>query len=506
MNKKIKRECESSCEYVLPDYLGDVKRLLCTSALAVPAGQFTSDGVCECTGLVVFGVMYIDAENKLSSAEFTADYGFTLSLDDDAASSAFVTASVATYSVRLTGPRKMSARAGVCAEATVAAPPPSAAAGSAFEEPHKPELLSKTVRTACILTGELNEREYAEEAITLEGVAADEIEIIASNAVVKISEATPVDGGVNIKGTLIVTAIIRTPEAGSFAIRREIPFDETVSILGAEPDMGAIADATVSSVTCGVSENESAATISANAILELKAMVCYNVESEIVADGYLKESETEAKYERLSYREHVASLMREESVSLKFPRSEVGLEHARDVLCLACSFKNVRVEAGEKDSRITAEAALSGVACEINEDGSRSCVPVKASAPVSLNVNVGCQIPDGAELSVRLSSADCEWSIDPESLTVKCSFTESLSAELDKSCERLALLNATGSDEEMRRPAHIRVYYPDKDESLFAIAKKFRTTVAELARDNSIAEATSTAPELAAGFTKLMIR
>ena len=83
MNRRLQKDCESSCEYILPDYLGDVKKLVSSVARVVPSGHFESDAELECAGIVSYDIVYLDSENKLSTASFSSDYDFSLKKGED---------------------------------------------------------------------------------------------------------------------------------------------------------------------------------------------------------------------------------------------------------------------------------------------------------------------------------------------------------------------------------------------------------------------------------------
>ena len=59
---RILAECHG--EHHLPDYLGDMKKVLSTSARVVPAGKFIGGEEVQFGGAVVFDVWYLDAENR----------------------------------------------------------------------------------------------------------------------------------------------------------------------------------------------------------------------------------------------------------------------------------------------------------------------------------------------------------------------------------------------------------------------------------------------------------
>ena len=102
---------ESVADYSLPDYLGDVRKILFTDAALRPSGRFAGGDEVEFSGVVVYNVVYLDADNNLSSVEFTSDYDYSVKCSAENYKDSISNTRVSNYAVRLMGPRKMSARA-----------------------------------------------------------------------------------------------------------------------------------------------------------------------------------------------------------------------------------------------------------------------------------------------------------------------------------------------------------------------------------------------------------
>ena len=506
MIKKILKECDSSCEYVLPDYLGDVKKLISSSARAVPSGQFNTETGAECSGIVAYEIVYLDSENKLSSASFSSDYDFSFHCDGDGYVDSYVSTEAANFSIRLTGPRRIVAKANLVSDILIVERWEPSVGGDGFSASYAPEKIGKTLKIENALWGSGGEREYAEEAATIEGVSPEELEIISSSAVVRISESVPVEGGVNIKGVLSVTALVRTPETSVFAVRRDIPFDETVPIESVLPGASASAEAIVSSVTCGVSESENASRISVNAIMELRALLRFNENVEVVNDAYVKTRDSVPTYERLCYTECVCAESREGSIQVKIPKSAFECASLKEILSINCAFRGVKAKPVAKGLEISCDALFSGVACEINENGTDNIIPIKYTAPVEFVVNLSCQNQENFKYSLRISPAFCEWDIDGDEISVKASFGYGVSVAREMSDDILTSLEIVGEGEYTKSLSTIRVYFPDDNETLFDIARKFHTSAMEIAEDNNIVEKVSEFGELSRGFGKLIIR
>ena len=92
---------ETSADHSLPDYNGDVRRILYTNAAVHPSGSFENGDSVDFSGIVAYDIVYVDSENRINSASFSSDYDFTVKCNPDGFSSAHADVSVAAYSFRL---------------------------------------------------------------------------------------------------------------------------------------------------------------------------------------------------------------------------------------------------------------------------------------------------------------------------------------------------------------------------------------------------------------------
>ena len=509
MNKIYQKECESTLDYSLPDYLGDVKKILSVSASAVPSGKFASEGEVNFSGVVSYDILYSDSEGKLTGLTVSSDYDLSVPTDSDSYVDGVAESRIASLSVRLTGPRKLTAKAVVSNNVKISYDESLECSGDAFSDGNTPEVARCTVKGEKSYFAASSEREYAEEAEHLNGVTPDEIEIIATSGAVRISESEATDGGVRVRGELIITSIVRTLEQPPFAIKKVIPFEETINFDGLMPDMEIMADGYLTSVTSGVSEDAEGSVITVNAISELYCMASQNVETSVITDAYLKNRNTSAKYEDYEYSAVVCMGNAEEQFSVSQGRGEIGCDNIREVLTFSADIRSCEKNVTSNGFNLNGEAVFSGVACEINESNEPSYIPVKFTAPFSLNVNCNRQIPAGAKLEVSLTPIDCETLVDSERLTVNCFVKIGYRLTDVNVIRRITECSAVGEEEYKPSLSKISVYYPEEDETLFEIAKKFHTTCAKLATDNKLDEAViamTDAPVSKSDVKKLIIR
>ncbi len=509
MNKSYLKDTESTLEYSLPDYMGDVKKILTVSASAVPSGKFISDGSAEFSGIVVYDVLYSDAEGKLTHLAASSDYDVSVPIDPDTYKDSMAEPRVSNLSVRLTGPRKLIIKTAVSNSIKTSESDETDPVGNVFADSFSPECARKVIKRAESVFGASSEREYAESAERLNGISADDIEILATSGAVRITESTPEDGGVLVKGELIITSILRTSEQPAFVIRKSIPFEERIAIDGILPDMQTVADGYITSATTGISEDADGCDITVNAIAEFYCEASENRECEVLADVYLTSRDTNAVYEDYKYTTLVCGDKCETALTSSVKRADIDCTDTRNILTLVCDLRQLTAERKNGGFEIKGDAAYSGVACEMNDENEPVYSQIKFTSPVSIFVSLGREVPEGAKIDYTVSVISNEALLDSENLSVKSMLKIGYKISEENTVHRVKECNTVGDIEYKECASVITVYYPEADESLFEIAKRYHTTGAKIALDNALSEsvlASSDSPSSLSGVKRLIIR
>lgn len=494
MDRIIKREVETGCEYTLPDYMGDIKRVLFSSASAVQAGKFISDGELELSGIVNFDVLYSDSEGKLTAFTASADVDVKEAIDTSGEVDAAMEISAGAPSVRVIGPRRVALRCSASVGMTVSEDGGSEIGGDVFGAVSRDDVEAMSVGIKALSSRfyASGEREYAEEACRLVGVTSEEVEIIATSGRVNVSEATAEDGGVRVRGEMIITALVRTEEQPPFAIKKIIPFDERIEIEGTAEGASIRASACLTSETVGVAEDGDATVLTANAICEVGVTLSENRDIEVVGDAYLIGRETRAAYERMSYLEEVCSLRIDSEVTHRASRAELGISEAREIVLISAEPRIDEKQVSGDKVEIKGACRISGVACEISASAEPVYVPFRTEAPFSLSLNAGSFVPEGAEPNLRVWVGDVECTLEPDAISVSMDLRGDVLITLAQSVERLASCSAVGEEKFDTPPSEIVVYYPDADETLYDVSKLHRVRVADVAARCGISAEAST--------------
>lgn len=489
MNRNYHKECESVREYVLPDYMGDVKKILSVNARVVPSGKFIDDRVADFSGSVVYQVLYSDSEGTLTSVDTSSDWDASLNLADSKYVDSGADFRVESVSLRLLGPRKMVLKSQLAIDASVTYEDSVSVMGDAFESGEEPQLSKREINIERRTYLSPKSAEYSMEAETLSGSSADDIEIIATSGSVRIIDATPSADGVLVKGEFIITSIVRVDDEPPFAIRKIVPFEELVSAEEVPPTANLNTSVYISSVSSSVTDADDGAVLSVAVSGELVCSLLENTAQSVVCDAYLVDYETTEKYGEYKYTELLFFDSSECDISCEVGREESLSVGAREILKSSCEIKSLVGEFCDGGVKIRGEAHFCGVACEINEENMTEYYPIKAVHPFEISAVCESFSGDGITLDFTLAPLDTTATLTPESIVFTVRVNRSIRVIKDSSVSVLTECNVKGEKEE-RCASSVVVYYPDSDDTLFSVAKRFRSTGTRIALDNELSEAT----------------
>ena len=485
LSSTAEASADSSVDYVLPDYLGDVKRILFTECEARAASHFSSEDREELSGIVVYNVVYLDAENKISSASFTSDYDTEIKTHQPSSVQCVGSPRVNAYNVRLVGPRKFSAKAAVVTSLRVVSEDLIATGGSAYECDDEPITATRVLKIHSSSASERVEREYAEVLERLEGSIADEVAVVYSSADIVFDGVTAGDGEATVKGNLILSAVISDADAPIYIVEKRIPIEERVPFADIDAEMTFIPEGTVVSLTSQVNADDTGAEVVLSAVVEYAVIGEYNEHVSVTADAYLKTRPTENTYSDYHYSELSGSVSVSEIVASVVTREELLGEGLREIVYARPTVKIESMCAEDGRARIKGEMKLAGVGSISDEQGEISYSAVKYSSP--FEVYVKCPCDESSSVSCSLYASGASFMIDGDSVRVSANLLGNVSVS-KMGCERVLVCCDAAEQEYVQSSGTITVYYPDSDETLFSVAKKFHTTPEKIAKDNSLTE------------------
>lgn len=475
---------QSAGEYVLPDYLGDVKKVLYTRAYATPAGKYKNGDVLDVVGVVSYDIVYIDSEDKITPLSFTTDYELSFRINDESYVDAAVSCRVGNFSIRPMGPRRFAARATLECECLLAERREYVIEGDAFSKDGAiASCKSVGVVTGAYAVGE--EREFAEEISRIDGAIVDEVEVLCCDAECKNISVIATETGAEVKADVALSLLIKCAGEAPYVAERVLNFASQIPSDAFDEGMSLVGTVDVLSKRAEINPEPDGVSIVASVILLASVSGVGNVPLRLVSDCYSTVCKCETEFEDYTYTEYLGSKYTEERLSFEIARESAGLDDARNVLWASCEPKLSSTSLESDGVRVEVVLRFSGIACQINENGEVIYSPIKFDVPYVQKVNYDLQIPSTAKTRVHLCATSARIDLDGGSVRPACILGIHSMLECDR-CERCVSVATLGEPYPKSDASVVTVYYPEEGESLFDVAKRFHTSPHSIANDNEL--------------------
>ena len=479
-----------STDYTLPDYLGDIKRIVMTRETVSSGGACCEAGQILGGGVVTVSVIYVDAEGRLSSVEFCADYECSQRADTPSPTDVLVTSRIISSSVRATTPRRLVAKATVGSLVEIYTDEAITLSEELCSD--KLEYKSEHVGVRSSYLTRLPEREYADRVCVLDGVMMDDVSIIAKSARPEINSIEPRDGALCIKGEIVVECAVMCAPLAPVMERVTIPFAEECEGRARDP-LSFRAIPSIASLVTSITATDTGCEITCDLILDISVLEEASLPVSLPTDAYLPGSKTECVYDTVSFESIVGVIDEVHKSEARLDRAELGMRDVRDIILTDVTLRQDTPKRDGEDLILSGEIRYSGIATEITEGGSISYVGFKNSVHYAYNVNNCILNEDNVTyyITPNISGASCM--IDKNNIVLSCEIGNRGIIAAKRSCNYIFSVSVSeGGAQE--RPRRITVYYPDKDESLYDVAKRFDKTCRAVANINSLGIDVAAAP------------
>lgn len=499
---------ELSGDYILPDTYPDVKKILRVRARPVLIGRFISGGKLEFNGavdyIVVFSAENAESPDKpetLHSVHFAAEYAGSAAPEDPSLlgedCAVKIEPRVASCSARLQNPRKLSLRSTVSTDLKLSCTKPSK---PTIEGKDELETLVERLPTLIERSFTADHKQISE---NLEPDASQPAidEIITCDAELCFCEAKPqMSQGsltISLKGEAVVDCIYKAQtEPGDYrSFTRKIPLSYVVNadeyaefFADAMPGtLCASASGTPTEINASVGENSygERRVLELDLSFDIDASLFADAETPLTLDAYSTSHPSQCAMKRLELSSLGKLVSSNFSVNESAPRESLGLpgdvdrswnivDTQADVSLSSCSFDRGRAQ-------LSGEARISCILSDRSEFAAADF-----TVPVRCELSVGDMSLSGpAAFSCTCKATDLRARIDPSKIF--CDFEVSLNAVFLKRAMRQAVESITVSGEPLpdsNDSSKLILCYPSPGETLWQIAKRYRTTKAKLADAN----------------------
>ncbi len=498
--------CESVGEYTLPDYLPEIRKLLRIETKLLPTGRFLGSGKAEFTGIAVHTLLYSDENGKLSSAVLNGDYRFAVPVTEENDVQITVKSRIDRVTHRLSGPRRIGIRTGIASDVSLVATECARKVNAENGDAHFEMLAGHSTVSDLFCIGR-DDLRYTD-SYRFDGIRADTVRPIASDAAVFVKDCRPQSDGVYCAGELWVKFLYGIGEGENELIDvlfRKIPFD-TVIPCDRPLDHAYVSgkctalDASVSDDGIGSSE------VTFDLQLSLEGEACANRDVSYTKDMYVHGRDCRLERNALSAFRFLGTVTQNFTVSGSSQES-VGAG-ARAVDC-AVSVGALAIEAEDGKVRASGEAKAEAILLipALEEEAPRY-ERAEFVFPIRMELD-GKQFGDNAQYRCSLEFLGGQARIDGENLRVDGEVALTLSAIEEESINIVSEVELSDDDHaEAAEKRAITVTYPDSGETLWSVAKRYKTDLSALAARNHIPErfvSEPDAPSSIDGVTSLII-
>ena len=482
--------CESTAEYVLPDYCTDIRKILYTGARILPLGSFEGNGSAEFSGNIEYTVVYEDHEHSLNSCKFTSEYEMAVKCEEEEYVSSHCEANVSTFSIRPVGPRKLSAKCSLSASVGINERKNKSIEGDTFSQ-HTPEAYERKIehRTyECIAS---DSKSVRTENIVLDGAIEDDISIYSMSVTPRQLAYTVNEDGIEVRGQLLTKILYKNGDAMATVHEQAIDFAEQINMeRNAELYLPKV---NIGATKWGVQMRDDGVLVYTDIDYSVSVNCYSNDELSLVCDCYLCDYEVNNEYGEFYYTRLVDATSSEQTREYEVSKESIDGSNIRNIIKADATAKINNTKILENSVEIEGTIRLSAITCEVNEDGTLGYGTVKFELPIRENVKCDLQLSENyrAECVINVLNAD----VDTDALMLYPILNLSIDCFV-LSDEKAPILTSSYTFGEMlkREDGVVTVYYPERTDSLFSVAKKFHKELVALASDNALSEGAFASP------------
>ncbi len=489
--------CELSDDHTLPDYMPAVGRVLsCTATAAQPTLYLGAGGV-ECAGGVRYSLLYESADDgSLYCAELPGEYDVMLTPERDMKASSdssdvsgICDATLENVTARITAPRRLTVKSKLRLR-------PALRAKNEFSPIiHGADIVSESIRkltgnasgTVCACATAIpvicrDQISRAEAGLSPE----DEVRVIASHGDVMINQLQSTDSGAECRGEVNVSLLIAREGEGERPRRiiRKLPFSATLPFDAPLPAGARQIGIRGYGICPSVTNTLDGDNVSLEASVLLSAEAVASAPITYLKDVYSKDDDCETAYTDILLHSPASSFNGHATVTASHDLASLGLDSGMKL----CDVSAKMLPDVEKELSPNGKLTLTGkMRISAVADNGGEFIPIEYDSDFRYNADLSEAVGlDQPVISAVMTVGDVKGRIDAENVVCDCETCAAVLIETNQKIKVLSEANLTPAASENSNSASILVCYPANGETLWDVAKKYRTDVAVIAEKNSI--------------------
>lgn len=475
---------ELNSDFSLPDYNSEIRRLLLCRAYVKPESEYIGNSNAEIRGEVLYRVLYLGADGKLYSADMSDNYSLSVPLDF---SSYCVNHSELTLhticdkesvTTRVLGPRKLNLKAKLTCRVLALSPhllTPSSS--GSFRDASVEDLVLST--NSVYMKKCVGEAQMLNDFIPLD-TEADNVRIIDYHTSVHVDECTPSNDRVTVSGEVLLKLLYCNDLDSEEVLctTRRIPFTETVYCEGVSNAYECSARGFISSEKLEIDENG----IKIELPLNLSVTALTNITVPYVTDSFSTENLSEAKNKTAKTRVGVRNANGCLTQNAVFTLDEARLKSGCKIIDVHGNAKCE--EASLENGRIRLKGVTNYSVVYVLEGEYGTC-ELASPFKFELDARTHGEAPEIiCDATASISSIKAR--VDAERLFIDAELCFCILAQRDEEISYLSEITFTDARE--KNSDGILLCYPEKNATVWSLAKRYGESLKALRERNAIPE------------------
>ena len=463
---------ESGGEFVLPDYMPKVQKVLRMEARALPPSRYMGSSEAQMSGSVLHTLIYIGEEGEISATVLPAKYDFSIPFT---AGGELPTVSAAvevdSLSYRLGAPRKLNIRTRLRAKPRVIG----------TEDIAEKQLPGGEIAGLHKLGGEIDSictRNLRSPDITV----SDAVEIgggadtrpIWCGSTAAVNDVRVTDGGVSVRGEAYVKVLLNDGGKPKM-VTKKLPFEE---FLDGDVVKGSSATAMARVISTEAGKEQDGEAL-VDVVLALEAWVDTPCRTPAVKDAFSEHSEGKVAYRKVPTARLLCNRSGVYTVGGSVAKASAGAVGLSAVL--DTSGEATVEETTMADGRLTVSGKCALNTIYTAAEGETAAVEYS----IPFKVTMDCETPTGAEANVSVSLVSARTRSDGDNLVCDMDIAVSARAVACGEAVTVESIDFTAPKVYAKSDYPLCLIYPRGD-SLWNVAKKYHVSPETLAKINSL--------------------
>ncbi len=459
---------ESTGDFVLPDYMPEMQKILRLEAKVLPPTRYIGANNVQMSGDVLHTLIYLGEDGETGATVLPSKYEFSVPTDTLDTNDVYASVELDGLNYRLTAPRKLNIRTRLNVKPYCYKNEDIGAAVIPADAK-----INKLYTELCGLKTVVLTSTDAEISDTVELGGAKNSKLLWCGATAAVNDARTMDGGVSVRGD-VLAKILLEDDGEIKPYYKKIPFEEFID---GEVSRTSIAGALAHVVsTEAVKESENEASVEVGLFIE--AIVDAPCKLSVMKDAFSVEREVKREYKTVNEARLVMSKNTLYNVGASIPKKEASMPD--DCEITDTSGRAVIEETLISNGRIKmlGKCILTSI---FNVDGET----MSSQYSVPFEISTECDASPKAEVSCLVSLFNCRVRAEKEMLVCDMEIAARIRAVDQSKKEILSTVDCSDTEKYAVCKYPICMIYPS-GESLWELAKKYHVSPESLARVNSL--------------------